>query len=242
MASAAHPLIANLELHDDLSEEEKDVLLSAIGPEREVSAGTDMIRQGDRLWHSTVLLSGFAIRYQIEAKGRRQITAIHVPGDFIDLHSFLLKTMDHSVAGLSACTYATVSHDALKEITATRPHLTRLLWLKTVIDCAILRKWCAVTGGYDPYHRIAYLICELFVRLRNVGQTEGRSFQFPLPKTDFGDVLGLTAIQVDSIVMQLCDDGLTEWRSGVVTISEWDRLKDVAQFDRTYLSLHHEPR
>jgi hypothetical protein len=63
-----------------------------------------------------------------------------------------------------------------------------------------------------------------------------------LPKTDFGSMLGLTAIQVDSTLMQLCDDGLIEWRSDVVTICEWDRLKDVAQFDRTYLNLHHEPR
>ena len=43
MAAATHLLIANLELHDQLSDEEKKVLLGVIGPEREAAAGTNIM-------------------------------------------------------------------------------------------------------------------------------------------------------------------------------------------------------
>ena len=242
MVKAAHPLIANLELHDDLSEEEQSILLGALGPEREVAAGAEMIRQGDRLWHSTVLLAGLAIRYQVHEGGAPQITAIHVPGDFIDLHSFLLKTMDHSVAAFTECTYATVSHDILKDITATRPHLTRILWLKTVIDGAMIRNWLTVTGSLEPYPRAAHLICEIFIRLRNVGRLDGASFTFPLGENDFGRMMGFTGSELGEMFQQLKNEGLIDWSSRVVTIMKWEQLKEVARFDRTYLSLQHEPR
>jgi CRP-like cAMP-binding protein len=242
MVKAAQPLIANLELHDDLSEEERSVLLNALGPEREVAAGADMIRQGDRLWHSTVLLAGFAIRYQVHEGGAPQITAIHVPGDFIDLHSFLLKTMDHSVAALTDCTYATVSHDILKDITATRPHLTRLLWLKTVIDGAMVRNWLAVTGSLEPRERAAHLICEIFIRLRNVGRLDDESFTFPLSKNDQARMMGFTGSELGERFKQLSNEGLIDWSPNAVTVKKWDQLKEVARFDRTYLALQHEPR
>ncbi len=241
MAAASHLLIANLELHDELSDEEKEALLGVIGPEKEAPAGTNMIRQGDRLWQSTVLLSGYAVRYQVQPQGQCQITAIHIPGDFIDLHSFLLKTMDHSVAAATSCTYATVSHDALKDITIRQPHLTRLLWLKTVIDGAILRKWMTV-GSERPRARCAHLVCELAMRLRSVGLSDGLSFPFPLVEGDLGDMLRLNSTEMNSALTELANDELIEWDLGIVTIKDWERLMTVADFDDLYLNLQHERR
>ena len=64
-----------------------------------------------------LLLDGYAARYKIVSNGRRQTSAIHVAGDFIDLHSFLLKTMDHGVLALTNCRIANVPHATLEKIT-----------------------------------------------------------------------------------------------------------------------------
>ena len=49
--------------------------------------------------------------------GERQVTELHVAGDFADLHAFTLKRLDHDVMTLSECTVAIVPHERLQDIT-----------------------------------------------------------------------------------------------------------------------------
>jgi CRP-like cAMP-binding protein len=210
---------------------------ASIGSDREVAANTDIIQEGDQPWESTVLREGFAARYLIDRNGKRQITAVHVPGDFVDLHSFLLRRMDHGVLAISRCELSPVSHDALERITAENPHLTRLLWLSTLVDGAIHRKWLAQIGGADAYRRTAHLICELFLRLQAIGRVDDCSFQLPLTQTDIGDMLGMSIVHLNRTLDQLRTDGLVSWGSGMVTVRDWERLKERADFNPTYLNL-----
>jgi CRP-like cAMP-binding protein len=64
------------------------------------------VREGDRPSESLFLITGFAARYNVLHSGKRQITALHVPGDFVDRHSFLIKTMDHAVMAVTPCSSA----------------------------------------------------------------------------------------------------------------------------------------
>jgi CRP-like cAMP-binding protein len=232
-----HPLISNLEQRGHLSKEDRDTLLAAIGRDREAGANEAIIREGDKPWESTVLIEGFAARYQLDVEGKRQITALHVPGDFVDLHSFLLNEMDHGVLAISPCQLSAVPHDALQKITNENPHLTRLLWLSTLIDATIHRRWLAQMGGADAYRRTAHLICELFVRLKAVGRVKDNSFNFPLTQADFGDTLGMSNIHMNRTIVQLRSDGLITWKSQIVTVHDWPKLKEIARFDPAYLNL-----
>ena len=231
----AHPLLENLEQHDRLSDEERGVLLAAIRREQEHRAGEDIIRQGDRPWESTIVLEGFAARYKVQADGKRQISSLHVPGDFVDLHSFLLTTMDHSVLALTRCKVATVPHDALRDITENHPHLTRLLWLSTVIDGAIHREWLTQMGAGEANRRTAHLVCEIAVRL---GRTGERSFEFPLTQADLADMLGISHVHMNRVLTELRENGLATWRGGVFSFDDWDRLRAFAHFDPAYLNRH----
>ena len=239
-APLIHPLIRNLAQHDQLSEEERQVLLGAIARDRLVGPNEDIISEGDRPWGSTILVEGFAARYKVQAEGVRRISAIHVPGDFVDLHSFLLRKMDHGVLALTACRLSAVPHDNLDRITREHPHLTRILWLSTVIDGAVHREWLVQMAGGQAYRRTAHLICELFVRLRAVELTDDCCFAFPLTQTDFGDMVGITNVHMNRTLMELRSDGLVTWKGGTVTIHDWDRLKQTAHFDPDYLNLPSE--
>ncbi len=55
---------------------------------------------------STLLLEGFMSRYIDDRNGLRQLVAVHVPGDFVDLHAYPLKVLDHDVATITAATVA----------------------------------------------------------------------------------------------------------------------------------------
>jgi len=134
-------LICKLENFDHLSDEEKQFLEGALVRPRVVNKGEDIIREGDRPTESTVLLEGFAARYSLLRNGKRQITGLHVPGDFVDLHSFLVKKMDHAVLAITPCSVGFVPHETLREISENHPHLTRLLGVNIAVDAAIHRQW-----------------------------------------------------------------------------------------------------
>lgn len=231
-------LIRSLENHDIISEAERAQLRAVLDKEKEVEPDEDIVKQGSRPLVSTVLTAGFAARYKLTAEGSRQITALHVPGDFVDLHAFMLKTMDHGIVALSTCRIVTVDHTDLLTLSHTAPHLTRLFWLKTLVD----REWIVAMGRRSKRAHLAHLICELFVRLRAVGLTEGNGFHFPLSQGEMADVLGLSLVHMNRTIQGLRRDGLISWTNQTIEILKWDELAAIADFDETYLSLSVEPR
>src|SRR4051794_22980211 len=111
-----NPLIRKLERRDrTLSEVEKAILIRACARTAEYRDGEDMARAHDRPTASTLLLDGWAHRYVILRSGRRQILALHMAGDFVDLHAFPLKIMDHAVAAIGRCRVSLVPHEILQE-------------------------------------------------------------------------------------------------------------------------------
>jgi CRP-like cAMP-binding protein len=236
-------LIRKLERSDVLSDEEKDVLERAFTRIRDFRADEDIVREGDRPTESCIIVEGWAARYKVLPSGRRQISAIHISGDFVDLHSFLLKTMDHGVVTLAPTRIAFVPHTTLKKITEDYPHLTRMLWLSTLIDAAIHRTWLTAMGRTSATAQMAHLICELHVRLEVVGLTNGNSFHLPVTQEELGDALGLSTVHVNRVITELRNGGIVQWQGGgAVTILDWDRLKEIAEFTPIYLSLQNEPR
>jgi CRP-like cAMP-binding protein len=235
-------LLLNLRSHDIVSLEEEDRLRSILTRERHFAVGEDLVSQGTRPGYSTLLTDGFAARYKYMADGSRQITALNIAGDFVDLHAFPLKTMDHGIVAMSPCKVAIVDHFELVRITESAPHLTRLLWLDTLIDGAIHREWIVAMGRRTKKAHLAHLLCELCLRLQVVKKTEGMSFYFPLSQAEMADVLGLSIVHFNKTLQALRKDGVLTWEYRTVTIVDWARLQKQAEFDPTYLNLHVEPR
>lgn len=237
-----NPLVLKLSRRDAISAEEERLLAGAISQIREVAADQDIVSEGSHPTSSVLLLEGYAARYRDLAGGKRQITAIHIDGDFVDLHSFLLKKMDHGVFAMSPCKIATVPHEALRQISEKSPHLTRLLWLSTLIDAAIHREWLVSLGRRSPVARIAHLICELFLRLQQVGRANGDRFQLPVTQTELSDVMGISTVHANRSLQQLRRENAMTWQGNMVAILDWERLQEIAEFDPLYLNLIHEPR
>lgn len=237
-----HPLIVKLEHRDGLSPHEHQILEDATSSVETFAANTDIVREGDVADHSCLILEGWTVRAKTLADGRRQITAFHIPGDFVDLHSFLLKPMDHTITALTPCKMALTPHSALKKITEEHPHLTRMLWLSTLIDTAIHREWLVALGRLSAAGHLAHLLCELYLRLEVVGLAKDYKFDFPVTQTVLADALGLSTVHVNRVVQELRREGFVAWRGTHVTIKDWDALARLAEFDPTYLNMITRPR
>ena len=193
-------------------------------------------------WTIALLLSGIAARRKDMRDGRRQYTELHVPGDFTDLHSFTLKYLEHDIVALSDCSFALVPHENLKKITERHPHLTRVLWFSTNVDASIHREWVVSLGSRSAIARMAHLFCEMYVRLEMVGLTRGDSYDLPISQQELGEMLGITSVHSNRTLQQLRKRGLIDFAGGLVTIRDVAALKQIAEFDASYLYLDRQAR
>jgi CRP-like cAMP-binding protein len=236
-AEALAPLLLKFRARDLIGDEEADILRDSISGIRELPAGKLIVRAGVPLSECTLLVDGIVCRYKDLADGARQIMELHVAGDFLDLHSFLLKQLEHHVGSMTHVRMAMVPHEAIRRITETHPHLARALWFSTLLDAAIHREKILSVGRRSAVARIAHLLCELSVRLRVVGMADERSYKLPLTQADLADATGLTSIHVNRMLKQLRDGGLATFRGGEVVIHDWEGLRRIAEFDPRYLYL-----
>ncbi|HYW16150.1 MAG TPA: Crp/Fnr family transcriptional regulator [Allosphingosinicella sp.] len=241
-ADAIAALLLKLRARDLIGSEEEEVLRASVSELHEYPEGRTIVRTGTTLSASTLLVDGIVCRYKDLADGQRQIMELHVAGDFVDLHGFLLKQLDHNVGAMTPIRVASVPHDALRGITETHPHLGRMLWFSTLLDAAIHREKILSIGRRSAMARIAHIFCELLVRLRIVGLAEEGGYALPLTQADLADVTGLTSVHVNRMLKKLRDEDLLTFRGGIVTIGNWERLQRVAEFDPTYLHLERRPR
>ena len=103
------------------------------------------------------------------------------------------------------------------------------------VDAAILAEWVVNVGRRDARARIAHLLCELVERLRKIGAGQEGMFDFPLTQEQLADATGLTAVHTNRTLQSLRKDGLIQLTAKSLTVLDWDRLREVADFDELYL-------
>jgi CRP-like cAMP-binding protein len=234
--------LAKLRARDDISPAEEAAISGAVADVQTVPDRHVLIRRKEELTVSTLLLEGWMARARDLRAGHRQVTELHVPGDFVDLHSFTLKHLDHEVITLSPCRVAVVPHENLRKITEEHPHLTRVLWLMTDIDAAIHREWAVSVARRSAMSRVAHLMCELLLRLQVIGRASDASYEFPLSQAEVSECLGLTSVHTNRTLQDMRRSGLIDLVPGRLTILDVDALKKIAEFDPMYLYLDHRPR
>lgn len=234
--------LMKLRRRDEISAAEEEALRDAIGDPADHPARRVIIRRGEDLHQSTLLLDGMLVRYRDLSDGQRQITHIHVPGDFADLHGFTLKYLDHDVMALTSCRVAYAPHAKIAAITERFPHLARLFWLSTNIDAAIHREWEVSLGRRKAIERTAHLFCELRLRLLAVGLGGERGYRLPITQNELAECLGLTNVHVNRVLRELRERQAVEFRSGEVAIRDLPGLEAIAEFDPLYLYLDRRPR
>ena len=235
-------LFLKLKVRDSLSEEEEQALRDTIVGIEDVPAKQVILKRDVPLDRSVLLLEGMMCRYKDLRNGKRQISALHVPGDFLDLHGLTLKRLDHDVMSLGASQVAYAAHDRLRQITEDFPHLTRLLWFSTNLDAAIHREWELSLGQRAGVSRAAHLLCELYHRLDLVGEVHDNGYAFPVNQTELGECLGLTPVHTNRVLKELRQRGLASFRNGQVQIQDLRQLEELAEFDPSYLYLESMPR
>ena len=224
-----------------MTEAEKEVLEAAVERIETLPARSIVTERGERVRYSSLLLDGYMCRYMDARDGFRQLVAIQVPGDFVDLHGYPLRRLDHDVGTLADARVALFPHERLTQIAEEHPNLARILWRSTLLDAALHREWIFRIGRLDAVGRVAHILLETHARLEAVGRTQEGSFDWPLTQQDMGEACGLTAVHVNRTLRRLREAGLAEVGRGTVRLLDVPRLARLAEFDPDYLYLEAGP-
>ncbi|OWK32276.1 Crp/Fnr family transcriptional regulator [Sphingomonas mucosissima] len=233
------PMVRRLSYWSKLNADDRGAILDLPHRAKLLERHGYIVREGEKVSQSCVLLSGYAIRQKIVAGGARQIVAVHMKGDLVDLQNSFLGTADHSVQVLTDSQIAYIPAEALKKLAFDRPTVGMALWLDTLVDASVFREWIANVGRRDAHTRIAHLLCEFALRLKVAGLGEATEYELPMTQEQIADCTGLTPVHVNRTLKALEVEKLIERRSGrSVTIGDWRKLAAAGDFDSTYLHLH----
>ena len=220
-----------------LSDDDRARLRRISQPVQSVAAHVDLIHEGDNPSDVFLIVEGFACRYKITEDGKRQIMAYLIPGDFCDLHVFVLKAMDHSIGTLSPSKVVRIPAADILSLLEV-PSLARGLMCCSLVDSAVLREWLVNLGQRAGEERLAHLFCELLLRMRAVGLTpSGDGYMLPITQNELADTMGMTGVHMNRVLQSLRRQTLIALSQKAIVIPDVDRLNAFAGFNPNYLHL-----
>jgi CRP-like cAMP-binding protein len=242
-SSTLEPLVQKLAYRVNLSAEDRAAIMALPFTVRMTERGQFLVRERELATHSCVMLSGYSIRSKTMATGDRQIVAIHMKGEVVDLQNSLLKVADHSVQMLTAGKVAMIPRDEVIRLTLDRPTVAHAMWIDTLVDASIFREWIANVGRRDARTRVAHILCEFAVRLRLAGLGKETNYELPMTQEQLADATALTAVHINRTLKALEKDGLIERPNPrSIRVGDWRKLAEVGDFDTNYLHLRENER
>jgi len=231
----ANRFVEKLSRLAELTAHDAAVLEKATSRPHSYAARHDLIREGDEPGPMFVVLEGWVCRYKILPSGTRQIMAFLMPGDTCDLHIKLLAEMDHSIQAITTALVAIVPRSEMQAMMREHPNIAHAMYVSQLVDEGIMRAWIVSMGRRSSIERVAHLICELYLRARNIGLASHDVFALPLSQLVLADALGMTAVHINRVLKELRQTGAMTLSRGSVTILDPGRLVQIASFDENYL-------
>ncbi|MFL6776660.1 MAG: Crp/Fnr family transcriptional regulator, partial [Sphingomicrobium sp.] len=229
--STLEPLVEKLAYRTALSAEDRAAIMALPFTLRRMERSQFLVREREPATHSCVMLSGYSIRSKLTATGERQIVAVHMKGEVVDLQNSLLEVADHSVQMLVPGKVAMIPREEVIRLTLERPKVAHAMWIDTLVDASIFREWIANVGRRDARTRVAHLLCEFAVRLRVAGLGENTHYELPMTQEQLADATGLTPVHINRTLRELDKDGLIERPNPrVIRIGDWHMLAEVGDF------------
>ncbi|WP_394155155.1 Crp/Fnr family transcriptional regulator [Loktanella salsilacus] len=207
---------------------------------RHCAAGEVISERGQPLDHSLLLIDGIVgRRIQVGRKhgARHHLVALQVPGDFVDLHAYPLKVLDHDIIAITDVQMAAITHDRVKTIIDGDPEFTRQIWSLTLVDAAIHRHWALRNGTMRALQRVANLFAELIARMDAGGAAVDGRYHLNLSQPHIGDACGLSGVHINRVLRSLREANCCTYIKGELIVQDREALYAVAAFDPDYLYL-----
>lgn len=218
------------------SEADLQAVLGLVKAREAASPGENIVDTRCPPRQLAVLLAGVACLNKRLEDGSRQIYAFQYPGDFCDLHRYVLPEMDQTVTvtALTDCSIGIIRHEDMDQMLSQHPKLGLAFWRASMLDASIFRERLLNVSRRAALPRVASIICEQLARLEAINI---KSAVIPLTQIDLADAGGLSVVHVNRIVQELRNLGALSKKKRIIEVASRERLAQVANFDRGYLNM-----
>jgi CRP-like cAMP-binding protein len=234
-----HPLdrfLSELCSRSELDDADRSAFLNLPVRVRQLGRGAYLVRDSSEPVNCSVLVDGFAVRHKVTGDGSRQIIAVCIPGDAVDLQNMFLDTSDHSVQMLTRGTVGDLKRSDVQDLALSRAAIGAALIKYSLVEASILREWVVNIGRRDARAKIAHVLCEFAVRLEARGLVSS-GFQLPMTQEQLADASGVTPVHVNRVLKGLEADGLITLDRGTIKFVDWRALQAAGDFNPRYLHL-----
>lgn len=239
---ALQPLLGKLRRLGTLPDDDAAAIAQLPWNRKELRNAACIVRQGESVRCCTVLLRGIATLDRMTCTGARQILGLYFPGDLIDLQQAFAGDALDTIQVFDDAIVAQVPVAVFMALARDRPAIGRLLWIVTLVDAAIAREWTLNVGRRDARTRLLHFLCEFAVRQDEADSSDPDVLTLPFTQEQLGDALGLTSVHVNRVLQSLRDDHTVERDGRTIRITNWQRLKQQADFNEAYLRNTNAPR
>lgn len=162
---------------------------------------------------------GWACHFRLLNDGRRQITALFLPGDYCEPHWIFGGRPAHPIIAITNVRTTAVPCRTWREGRREQQHEL----LSNVIGMIERQAdWLVTLGRKTALERIAHLLCEVYERMSHNGLSYGQQCSMPLTQMDIADVTGLTPVHVNRTLQTMRNSKLIELQS------KWLRIPDIS--------------
>lgn len=200
--------------------------------DRQIKAGCDLFRLGDKGDAIYSLVDGWVALYNLLEDGRKQILQFSLPGAILAFAPMRGAVMSYSAQALTDVVIGVIPHKNLGRISRDNPEFGMQLAGIISQDRGLAYDHLASIGRRSARERVAYLLLELFTRsrLRWPGHRSEEMY-LPLTQEHIGDATGLTGVHVNRVLRDLRKEGIAEFHYRRLRILNPDKLVDVAGVD-----------
>lgn len=132
---------------------------------------------------------------------------------------------------------ALIPRAEIHKVAQSSAAIGQAILVNILVDASIFREWILNVGRRDAKSRLAHVLCELAVRLDAHGLAEDMGYHLPMTQAELADSLGLTPVHLNRVIRSLESDGLINRSKRDLNFPDWDRMRDIADFNDRYLHL-----
>lgn len=162
---------------------------------------------------------GWACRYCVLPDGRRQITALFLPGDYCEAHWMLSGKADLPIMAL---TEVKVTEISLATVHAKPGDGVMQLLGEVLKTFNRQTDWIIGLGRKTATERVASLMEELYDRMAQIGRVVNGSCSIPLTQQDIADIVGLTPVHVNRVLGDLKERGTVRFSGKTLYLNQRD--------------------
>ena len=189
-----------------------------------------LCRAGEKVRQAFVLKSGWAISYSRFPDGSRQIRRLHLPGDLLAMPALAMSHHPENVETLTPAVVSPFDRTAFSRLFADHPRLTAIMFIFAQHERITSGDRMGCIGRLACNERLAFLLLDIFDRLRTIDAVDGSTFEIHLTREQMAEMTGMTPVHASRMWSELVAEGSIAVDGHRVTILDESRLRALSGY------------